>query len=166
MYVSFRMWGLNKIIKTIYSFLARWSPSQDGRVEGCALIFSCEVSKKTTCYWTIIDRRMLDPTKKDTPCPRSKEKPQQDCRRDEIMFRIKPHTCQRCLEGSNRSLCAPGPGYPTETEPNLPLSAWVSPVEVQANSGLCRGRGSGWSRPGSHSVLHKDSWRRSPLTPP
>ena len=25
-----------------------------------------------------IDRRMLDPTKKDTPCPKAKEKPQQD----------------------------------------------------------------------------------------
>ena len=30
----------------------------------------------------------------------------------------------------------------------------------------CRGKGSACSRPGSHSVWHKPSWRRSPLTPP
>ena len=36
-----------------------------------------------------------------TPWPKAKEKPQQDCRRGKTTFRIKPHTCQRCLEGSN-----------------------------------------------------------------
>ena len=36
------------------------------------------------------------------------------------MFRIKPHTHQRCLEGSNKSLCTQGDT--TETEPDLPLS--------------------------------------------
>ena len=36
---------------------------QDGRVDGRALIFSCKNSKTTTCCWTTIDRRMLDPTK-------------------------------------------------------------------------------------------------------
>ena len=33
---------------------------QDGRVEGCVFIFSCENSKITTHCWTTIDRRMLD----------------------------------------------------------------------------------------------------------
>ena len=33
--------------------------------------------------------------------PRAKEKPQQEGRRGEIEFRIKPHIHQRCLEGSN-----------------------------------------------------------------
>ena len=61
---------------------------------------------------------MLDPTKKETPCPRAKEKPQQDCRRGKIAFRIKPHTHQRYLEGSNKTLCTPG--GPLETEPDLP----------------------------------------------
>ena len=32
------------------------------------------------------------PPKKDTLCPWAKEKPQQECRRGKIMFRIKPHT--------------------------------------------------------------------------
>ena len=42
------------------------------------------------------------PPKKDTPHPRAKEKPQQGGRRAEIVFRIKPHTHQRCSEGSNK----------------------------------------------------------------
>ena len=37
------------------------------------------------------------------------------------MFRVKPHTCQRCSEGSNEP-CTPGPRDPTETEPELCLS--------------------------------------------
>ena len=40
-------------------------PLQDGRVEGCELIF-CENSKITTHCQTTIDRRMLDVTKKIT----------------------------------------------------------------------------------------------------
>ena len=35
-------------------------------------------------------------------------------------FRIKPHTNQRCSDGSNK-ICTPGPRDPTETEPDLPL---------------------------------------------
>ena len=41
------------------------------------------------------------PPKKDTPCPKAKEMPQQE-RRGKIIFRIKPHTRQRCSEGSNK----------------------------------------------------------------
>ena len=66
---------------------------------------------------------MLDPTKKDTPCPRAKEKPQQDGRRGKIAFRIKPHAHQRISEGSHKTLCAPGD--PTETEPDQPVSEWA-----------------------------------------
>ena len=58
--------------------------------------------------------------KKDTPCPGAKDKPHQDSRRGKIAFRIKPHTCQRHLEGSNKALCTPGD--PKETEPDLSLS--------------------------------------------
>ena len=59
------------------------------------------------------------PPQKDIPGPRAKEKPKKDGRRGKIAFRIKPHTHQRYLEGSNRTLCTPGD--PTETEPDLPL---------------------------------------------
>ena len=54
--------------------------AQDGGVEGHALIISCENSKTATCCWTI-DRRMLDPTKKDPPHPIEKETTQKDSRR-------------------------------------------------------------------------------------
>ena len=63
---------------------------------------------------------MLHCTKKDTPRPKAKQNPQQGGRRGEIAFRIKLHTHQRCLEGSNKILCIPGD--PTETEPELYLS--------------------------------------------
>ena len=38
------------------------------------------------------------------------------------MFTLKLHTRQRCLDGSNKTLCAQGHRDPTETEPDLPLS--------------------------------------------
>ena len=63
--------------------------------------------------------------KKETPCAKAKEKPQQDGRRGEITFRIKPHTRQKGSEASNKP-CAPhpspGPRDPTETETELCLS--------------------------------------------
>ena len=97
---------------------------------------------------------------KKSPCPRAKEKPQQDGRRGKITFRIKPHTHQRCLEGTNKTLCTPGD--PTGTEPDLPLRVRVSHVEVWVNSGLPQGQGL-WVQ--QTWVWHKPSWRRSPLTP-
>ena len=60
------------------------------------------------------------PPKKDTPHPRAKEKPQKDGRRGKIIFRIKLHTCQRCSEGSNKTLCTPGD--PTDIKLDLALS--------------------------------------------
>ena len=47
--------------------------------------------------------------KKDTSCPRAKEKPQQDSRRGEIAFRIKLHTYQRHSENASKTLCTSGP---------------------------------------------------------
>ena len=81
------------------------------------------------------------PPKKDTPHLRAKEKPQQDSRKGKIMLRIKPRTHQRHSEDSNKTLCAPGPRGHTETEPDLPLSVSVTPVEAQVSSGLPRGQG-------------------------
>ena len=81
------------------------------------------------------------PPKKDTHHPRAKEKPQQDCRRGEIMFAIKPHTHQS-LEGSNKTLCARGSRDPTEMEPDLCLSLLQRSRSAVA---CCRGRDSGCS---------------------
>ena len=108
----------------------------------------------------------MDPTIKDTPRPRAKKKPQQDGRKGKITFRVKPHTCQRCSEGSNKTFCTPGPRDPTETEPDLSSSVWVSPVEVWVSSGLPQGQGLWVQETWSHSLWHKPYWRRSPLTPP
>ena len=40
---------------------------QDGGVEGCVLISSGKSTKIATSCWTTIDRKMLEPTKKNTP---------------------------------------------------------------------------------------------------
>ena len=79
------------------------------------------------------------PPKKDIPRPRAKEKPQQEGTRVKITFRIKPHTYQRHLEDSDKTLCTTGD--PTETEPGVTLSVWVSPAEVWVRSGLLQGQG-------------------------
>ena len=63
---------------------------QDDRVEGPALIFSCQSTKIATSYWTTISRKTLEPTNNDTPCPRTKEKPQQNGRRGTITIKSNP----------------------------------------------------------------------------
>ena len=78
---------------------------------------------------------------KVTQHPRAKEMPQNMVRGGEIMFRIKPHTYQRCSEHSNKTLCTQGPRDSKETEPDLPLIVWVSPAEAWASSGLLQGQG-------------------------
>ena len=57
---------------------------QDGGVEGRALTPSCKNIRITTSCWTIIDRKTLELTKKDTPHAKTKEKPQWDGRRGAI----------------------------------------------------------------------------------
>ena len=42
---------------------------------------------------------------------------------------------------------------PEETEPDLPVSVWESPVEVWVNSGLPWGQGRDYNSPGSCSML-------------
>ena len=46
----------------------------------------------------------------DTPHSRAKNKPQQNGRRGEFVFRIKPHFCQRLSEGSNKPCVHQDPG--------------------------------------------------------
>ena len=66
--------------------------NQDGRVEGHALTPSCKNSRITTKCWTIFDRKTLELTKKDTPHPKKKEKPQWDGRRGTITIKSNPTT--------------------------------------------------------------------------
>ena len=98
---------------------------RDGGVEGCALIFFSKNTKIATNDHQ--QENVGSHQKKDTPHPRAKENPQQDARRGAIMFKIKSQTRQRCLEGANTTLYAPGPKKrnsdpPQETEPDLCLS--------------------------------------------
>ena len=65
---------------------------QDGRVEGRALTPSCESTRITTNCWTIIDREILELTIKDSPHPKTKEKPQWDGRRGTITIKSNPIT--------------------------------------------------------------------------
>ena len=51
------------------------------------------------------------------PRPRAK-KPQQDGRRNEFKFRIKPHSHQRCSEGSNKPCGHQDPGIPQSLRQN------------------------------------------------
>ena len=91
---------------------------------------------------------MLDPTKKkDTPCARAKENPQQESRRGEIVFRIKHLTHQRHSEGSNKPHVHQDPKILQRLSHNC---VWMSPAKVQVSSSLPQGRGrvSGCSRPG------------------
>ena len=87
---------------------------QDGRVEGCVFIFSCENSKIQLAVEQPSTECCIPP-KRDTPHPRA----QQEGRRGEIAFRLKPHTHQRCSEGSDKT-----PG----SRDRLPARDWARPV--------------------------------------
>ena len=63
-------------IKTTIYKIDTTALNQDGGVEGHALTPSCENTRITTSCWTGIDRKTLELTKKDTPHPKTKEKPQ------------------------------------------------------------------------------------------
>ena len=85
-----------------------WSSSQ---VRTPKLQFAAELLSTQECWI---------PPQNDTSHPRAKEKPEEDGRRSEITFRMKPHTDQRGLGDSNKNLSTPE--EPTENEPDLPLS--------------------------------------------
>ena len=79
------------------------------------------------------------PPEKDTPPSRKKEKPHQDGRRGETEFRIKS---QMPPEGSNKTLCAPGPRDSTDrTRP-----------ACECLSVSCRGMGQQWPATGARSL--------------
>ena len=72
---------------------------------------------------------VLERLSEDTPCQRAKEKPQQDGKRGKIAFRIKPHTCQRRSEVSNKPSAHQDPETPQRLRQNC---VWVSPLEDDA----------------------------------
>ena len=101
----------------------------------------CFLQELQNCN-SLLNKQNVGSHQKYTQHLRAKEKPQQDCKKDKITFRIKLRTCQRPLEGSNKTLCKPGPRDPTETEPDLTLSV-ISPTieptgdDTQSGEHLC-----------------------------
>ena len=109
--------------------------------------------------------------KKDTPCPRTKRKLKQDNRRGTIVFNIKPHFHQRLLEGTNRTLCAPGPKERSSGCHKRLSQTCLCVLDYllcrHGSAVACRGdKSSGHRSSGRHCVWCKSSWRRSPLVPP
>ena len=141
---------------------------QDGGVEGYAFILSSENTKIATSCWKPSTWECSSPPKKDAPCPRAKETPQQDCRRGAVAFKIKSQTYQRHLEGTSKTLCAPELRE-RSSDPHERLSQtclWVFECLLwrHGSAVICHTeRGSGCSRPGRQGVWHKSSWRRSAL---
>ena len=81
----------------------------------------------------------------NTPCSRAKKKPQNEGRRGEFSFRIKRHSCQRHLEGSNKSCVHQDPGTPQRLRQNcVECLLWRYGSAVDCH----RDRGSGCSRLG------------------
>ena len=89
-----RNWKISRRIQPakIESRRDRQRRNQDGGVEGHALTPSCKNTRITTGCWTIIDRKTLELTKKDTPHQKKKEKPQWDGRRGAIRVKSNPIT--------------------------------------------------------------------------
>ena len=96
--LSLNFWG--KIIKFLKN--QHWDfpcgavvknlPAHTVLVEGRALTPSCENTRITTNCWTIIDRKTLELTKKDTTHPTTKEKPLWDGKRGAITIKSNPIT--------------------------------------------------------------------------
>ena len=100
----------------------------------------------------------------DMPHPREKEKPQQVGRRGKTTFGIKPHTCQRCPEGSNQPCAHQDP----ET-PQRPRLRTVSGCLLRRCGSAVpspRGRGSGCSRPGYGITLLEEVAINPTIEPP
>ena len=133
-----------KVHREFWQFLAYCSESrrqkdtpgdwlvQDGGVEGCALTPSCESTGITTNCWTIIDRKTLELTRKDTPHPMTKEKPQWDGRRGAITIKSNPITAGWATHKLDNT-------YITEVHP-LEWRFWAPPQASQPG-GLATGKG-------------------------
>ena len=105
---------------------------QDGGVERRALTPSCENTRITTNCWTIINRKTLELTKKDTPHPKTKEKPQWDGWRGAITIKSNPITAGWVTHKLENA-------YTTEVHP-LEWRFWA-PRQASQPGGPATGRG-------------------------
>ena len=120
---------------------------------------SCKNFKVTIRCWTTVDRRMLDPTKNDTPHPRAKEEPQKDGRRGKIMLKSNSIPA-RDVQRAQTNL--------VHIRTQRPQKEWARTVFEDLlwryGSAVACHRGSGCSKPGygisprgggSHSLHHR-----------
>ena len=103
---------------------------QDGRVKGHALTPSWESTGISTNCWTMIDRKTLKLNKKDTPHPKTKEKPQWDDRRGTITIKSNPITAGWVTHKLENT-------YTTEVHP-LEWRFWA-PYQLSQPGGLATG---------------------------
>ena len=110
----------------------KWGLVPDGGVEGCALTPYCENTRITTNCWTIINRKTLEHTKKDTLHPKTKEKPQWDGRRGAITIKPNPITAGWVTHKLENT-------YTTEVHP-LEWRFWAT-RQASQSGGLAMGGG-------------------------
>ena len=105
----------------------------------------------------------------DIPCLRAKEKPQQDDRRGTVTFKVKSQTSQRCSEGTNKTLCTPGPReWVSDFHKRLNQTwLWVFECILQRHSSAvtCVELGTLAATDLKDMVWHAFIWRISPLDP-
>ena len=112
---------------------------QGGKVEGCALTPSCESTGITTNCWTIINRKTLELTKKDTPHPKTKEKPQRDGRRGAITIKSNPMTAGGWLTNWRTLILQKSTHWSEGSEPHIRLpnlGVWQREEEFLENQTL------------------------------
>ena len=64
--------------------------NQDGGVEGHALTCFCMNTRNTTNCWAVMDRKTLEFIEKDTPHPKTKERPEWDGGRGPMTIKSNP----------------------------------------------------------------------------
>ena len=120
------------------------------------LVANILLKKLTTCCWTSVERRMLNPIKKRYPLYKGKG----EASGMKSHLASSPIPARQTLRGLKQTLCKPRPKIPQRPRQNC---VWVSPEEVQVSSGRPQGQGL-WEQ---HTwVWHKPSYRRSPSTLP
>ena len=125
-----------------------------------ALIFY-ENSKITTRCWTTINRRMLDLTKKRYPTSFVQGQRRSPSK---IVGGVKQHLETNTIPArdAQRVQTKPCVHQDPETPQRLTRPVWVSCTGMSQQWPASRALGAAtWS----HSLWHKPSWRRSPLTP-
>ena len=106
------------------------------------------------------------PPKKDNPCPRAKEKPQQMIGRVEIAFRIKPRIHARdAWRAQTKPFVDQDPETPQRLYQTI-LSVFECLLQRHRSAtSCCSDRDSGCNRLARHCLCHKSFWRSSLLAP-